>query len=460
MAMPYSASTTTHSTPVFTGPTFSMGTDDPNHEGPVSDEHIESQLAAWQAARLKSRGSVHSLLDKHAIPLIGTASNHSPLAAIPPDAPSPLIEPAAVEAPIDGTERAAVTARLLPLGNIHRVTATKQAPVILTDGQYAAKALDDYIAHACAIYFDPDDGLSNYDLSPLAGKAVLIWLREGDGRRDQAADLVQRAGAAQVSVVNRAMVETLIGGSIPKDYGPTNIAFDEGLVDWLLENDASQPDCGLWEPWVGPSSLPLLAPSSSGTALVPALATIMEWSPDATLIDSPLVPAWDYPETVRIIVKTLFTVLGESRIRFFGDTIYIWTGQRWKEKSREYLYHWLYRFCDKALVETAKGSTVTVRPYQPNKFKIDNLLTAMMALYFLDIDQVPDWSDAKTNPSRPKPSDVIALANGLLLVDAWLTNPAVALMGHTPLWFSLNHVPYADDRRRVVSMVRPEGQPA
>jgi putative DNA primase/helicase len=107
-----------------------------------------------------------------------------------------------------------------------------------------------------------------------------------------------------------------------------------------------------------------------------------------------------------------------------------WRGSHWIEREDRAVRRDAYAFTEHALFADEQ----ILKPWEPTRFKIGNLLEALAAVTHLDamVDQ-PTWIDGSEGPA------VVATANGLLDLDRRI------LISHSPGYFNQTAVPFAYD---------------
>lgn len=125
--------------------------------------------------------------------------------------------------------------------------------------------------------------------------------------------------------------------------------------------------------------------------------------------------------------------LDKSRIlhRHLG-AFYHWETSRYLETSKDELTADLYKYLALAVFQTPKGETA---PFNPSRSKVGDVLGALSAAAHLhDVVIPPAW--LANAPTDIDARDILACENGLLHL------PSLALLGHTPDFFSMNAIDY------------------
>jgi putative DNA primase/helicase len=124
-------------------------------------------------------------------------------------------------------------------------------------------------------------------------------------------------------------------------------------------------------------------------------------------------------------------------LHYYRDGWYLWNGITFNEIGEGEIRARIYEFLDQCVVPVQIKNEWTQAPVKPDKKLVDKVLDASRALSLLSPRiAAPTWLDARTEPA---PADVIACANGLLHL------PTNRLLPHTPAYFNLNALNFADD---------------
>jgi putative DNA primase/helicase len=140
-----------------------------------------------------------------------------------------------------------------------------------------------------------------------------------------------------------------------------------------------------------------------------------------------LPPPSDPMAVARELVQQRYTGPGALTLRHWRGGWWTWAGSHWVEREDRAVRTECYAFTERAVYLTEKG----IRPWEPTRFKVGNLLEALAAITHLDetVDQ-PSW----TNGHRGEA--VVALANGLLDLERR------RLLPHSPHYFNQTAVPF------------------
>jgi putative DNA primase/helicase len=131
---------------------------------------------------------------------------------------------------------------------------------------------------------------------------------------------------------------------------------------------------------------------------------------------------------------------GVLRLRRWRGEWWRYAGPHWVESEPEAVRRWLYHRLNgaKYLAKDAKGND-DLRPWAPDKGKLDRLLDAMTADTLLERDtDAPVWLDEDGKPGASA-RGILACTNGLVDVGTQTLRDA------TPAWFGINSVPFAFD---------------
>ena len=118
---------------------------------------------------------------------------------------------------------------------------------------------------------------------------------------------------------------------------------------------------------------------------------------------------------------------GELKLRHWRGGWWSWRTTHWREAEARHVRGLLYHFTEHALY----GSGLDLKPWSPNRHKIDDVLDALSSLCFLPnyYDQ-PTWLDDRDSGT------IVACKNGLLDVERR------ELMPHSPSFFNQTSVPF------------------
>lgn len=120
-------------------------------------------------------------------------------------------------------------------------------------------------------------------------------------------------------------------------------------------------------------------------------------------------------------------------LRHWRGGWWAWHRTHWTEREERSIRKEAYDFTEHAEYLAVERGKPTLKPWEPNRNKIANLLEALAAVTHLDetVDQ-PTWIDGSDR-------QVVAVDNGLLDLERRV------LLPHSPLYFNQTAVPFAYD---------------
>jgi putative DNA primase/helicase len=127
---------------------------------------------------------------------------------------------------------------------------------------------------------------------------------------------------------------------------------------------------------------------------------------------------------------------GRQLLRFHRQAYWRYDGRRWREADIEQVRGRLWRWLRTGCVERS-GDRMDAA-FRPTKAVVDGVENALRGLCLLPADAArpPCWLDGRAGPD---PGGLVAFANGLLDLGT------MALLGHTPDWFSTTCLPRDHD---------------
>ena len=138
---------------------------------------------------------------------------------------------------------------------------------------------------------------------------------------------------------------------------------------------------------------------------------------------------------------------GELKLRHWRGGWWSWRTTHWREAEARHVRGLLYHFTEHALYGSPDG--LELKPWSPNRHKIDDVLDALSSLCFL-----PNYYDQPTWLDDRESGTIVACKNGLLDVERR------ELMPHSPSFFNQTSVPFDYEPRarvpRALALV-PEG---
>jgi putative DNA primase/helicase len=135
--------------------------------------------------------------------------------------------------------------------------------------------------------------------------------------------------------------------------------------------------------------------------------------------------------TAKLFLDRSFTTAKKRTLHHHRGCFYRWSGVAYPEVGEPELRSQLYAFLDECVTSGKKGE---LRPVKPNAAMVTNVVDALRAASHLDnANTPPAWLD----PAYGLPAaEIIACSNGLLHL------PRLALLPHTPAFFTLNALDY------------------
>ena len=128
-------------------------------------------------------------------------------------------------------------------------------------------------------------------------------------------------------------------------------------------------------------------------------------------------------------VKACHTIGDILLLRCYRGAFYRWIGTHYRELPLESIEQQLYKFLNKALARDKNGD---VRPFNPTKQKIDQIVHALRRGTLIDQDRdVPLWLNDLDRSAK----NLVACRNGILNVETR------ELIDHDPAFFTTNAVP-------------------
>jgi putative DNA primase/helicase len=126
---------------------------------------------------------------------------------------------------------------------------------------------------------------------------------------------------------------------------------------------------------------------------------------------------------------------GQRTLHHHRGVFYAWNGSAYLEITRDEIRSWLYAFLDRCIAGSGQGQKV-----KPNTALVNSVLDALTARTELDnAISAPCW----LNEDHSLPAtEIIACKNGLLYL------PRLALLPHTPNFFTHNALDYAFDPQK------------
>ena len=142
-------------------------------------------------------------------------------------------------------------------------------------------------------------------------------------------------------------------------------------------------------------------------------------------------------QVARQMVEGLYTRSQDSLIlRDHRGCFHRYDGTCWPEVDRRIVRADAYKWLGDAVYEKASELGVELKPWDPTRYKIDNVIDALRSVVLLDDADPPMWSDGTDDPPA---SEIVSMQNGLLHV------PTRTLQEHTPAFFCHHALPFRFD---------------
>ncbi|HET9265160.1 MAG TPA: phage/plasmid primase, P4 family [Vicinamibacterales bacterium] len=150
--------------------------------------------------------------------------------------------------------------------------------------------------------------------------------------------------------------------------------------------------------------------------------------------DRVIVPAPNEPMSVaREVIRALYTDALGVVLRDHRGDLHRWTGMSWPELELRDVRSAVYQFLERSqYVQPTEG----VKPFAPNRKKVDDVIDALRAIVLLDSSaDAPTWAPPFSDD--PPAAQIVSMANGLLHV------PTRTLLPHTPRVFNHHSLPFS-----------------
>jgi putative DNA primase/helicase len=142
-------------------------------------------------------------------------------------------------------------------------------------------------------------------------------------------------------------------------------------------------------------------------------------------------PSDPYAVALAFLIAELYAH-GQRTLHHHRGVFYAWNGSAYLEITKDEVRSWLYAFLDRCIAGAEQGQKV-----KPNTALVNNVSDALTAQAELEnAISAPCWLN--DDPGLPAP-EIIACKNGLLYL------PRLALLPHTPNFFTHNALDYAFD---------------
>lgn len=153
-------------------------------------------------------------------------------------------------------------------------------------------------------------------------------------------------------------------------------------------------------------------------------------------------------------IKEKHIVMGASTLRYWNSLWHAYHGDHFFELKMDYVRSEVYQWLDakKIMVKEGKGENAEwiEQPYRPDTRKVNLVIDALKAIPQVIVPPdtiMPSWLDGGIG--RPRPQDLIAFANGLLDVKAYVESGNLNFIPPTPMWFSQSYCPYDFDPKAI-----------
>lgn len=119
----------------------------------------------------------------------------------------------------------------------------------------------------------------------------------------------------------------------------------------------------------------------------------------------------------------------DGKIVFWRGDFYSWNGHRYAVRDQVYLHQLLYHFMAGCVTHKTNPRTgdFEVVAFSPKRAHVEDVMHALRAVCFTDLDEPPTWIDQRAGD--PPPAELIAFRNGFLHL------PTRTLMRATPRLF-------------------------
>jgi putative DNA primase/helicase len=157
--------------------------------------------------------------------------------------------------------------------------------------------------------------------------------------------------------------------------------------------------------------------------------------------DERLVPPPKDPMAVaRQFVAERYTEIGGViALRHHRGSFYGYAENHWPEDNDRRVTSELWRWLENAVYEKEVLGELVLAPFEPNRYKVANVLEALRAIGHIPQEvQPPAWLEEEQATSID-PGEFIPLANGILELSSRRLRP------HTPEFFGLHVLPFAFD---------------
>ena len=173
------------------------------------------------------------------------------------------------------------------------------------------------------------------------------------------------------------------------------------------------------------------------TATAPAEGVPAEQVPQAGDARGLVPPPQDPMAVARILVAAHYRDAQTDLLHAWRGGFFRWDGHSWRELDEATIRSDAYRFLESAQYETMTSHGPEIRPWQPTRPKIANLIEALRAITHLaETVEPPAWLSG----SGPDPTELLVTENGILHL------PSRTLAPHDPRLFVTHAMPFGFER--------------
>jgi P4 family phage/plasmid primase-like protien len=297
---------------------------------------------------------------------------------------------------------------------------------------------------------------------PFEGDTETVRITEGALKADIATDLsgMRTIGQPGVSMWQRAAKALRqVGAKTVRLSFDADVRTNRNVAGGLLrlaqnlkENEFAV-EVERWDPADGKGIDDVLAAGKTPEVLTgdTAFAAIREWA-DATGVTEEASEDVGQNEKIddphrlaRLWLEVQAAHPDRPRAAYYREQFWLWNGRHWQATPDAEMRGQLARFCkwqldrdNREIVANWKGDGDPPKVPKVTTGMVSNVLQALGGEVLLSVDTPqPAWLG-----EVPEPRNYLAMANGLLDVDAFLAGAEKVLLPHTPTWFSPVCLPY------------------
>ena len=156
-----------------------------------------------------------------------------------------------------------------------------------------------------------------------------------------------------------------------------------------------------------------------------------------------MVPSPSDPMAVARRLINEYLIDGILTVRQWRGGWMVWKQTHWIEAEPTEIKSSVYRHLEHAVYIDTSTKIPKIKPWQPNKYKVANVVEAMTAITYLSEDvNPPAWLLVRDGPPSSPPciaDEIVSCSNGLLHVGTR------KLIEHTPAYFNRVAVPFDYD---------------